>query len=73
MLVELVRFFSDVKIHDHATYFVDSLWEYTDVLRVSVRMPHSRSSAGTPGCSLPTGLGSNDVAPAGRQMWHRPD
>ncbi|KAL5476327.1 hypothetical protein EMCRGX_G026256 [Ephydatia muelleri] len=33
MLMELVRFYVDVKIHEHATYFVDSLWEYTDVLR----------------------------------------
>ena len=36
MLMELVRFYVDVKIHEHATYFVDSLWEYTDVLRVRV-------------------------------------
>ena len=34
MLRELVRFFLDVKIHEHATYFVDSLWDHTDVLRV---------------------------------------
>jgi len=34
MLRELVRFFLDVKIHEHATYFVDSLWDYTDVLKV---------------------------------------
>ena len=43
MLLELVRFFSDVKIHDHATYFVDSLWENTDVLRVRVALSDSYS------------------------------
>ncbi|CAI7999749.1 Cohesin subunit SA-2 [Geodia barretti] len=32
-LVELVRFFMEVNIHQHATYFVDSLWDNTDVLR----------------------------------------
>lgn len=31
-LVELVRFFCEVKIHDHAFYFVDSLWDYCEVL-----------------------------------------
>ena len=31
-LMELVRFFCEVKIHDHAHYFVDSLWEHTEVL-----------------------------------------
>lgn len=36
MLRELVRFFLDVKIHEHATYFVDSLWDHTDVLRVNI-------------------------------------
>lgn len=30
--MELVRFFCEVKIHDHAHYFVDSLWEHCDVL-----------------------------------------
>ncbi len=34
MLRELVRFFIDVKIHDHATYYVDSLWDYAAVLKV---------------------------------------
>lgn len=34
-LVELVRFFLEVNIHQHATYFVDSLWDYTSVIRVS--------------------------------------
>lgn len=34
MLRELVRFFLEVKVHDHATYFVDSLWDHTDVLKV---------------------------------------
>lgn len=36
MLTELIKFFVEVKIHDHASYFVDSFWEYTDVLEVSV-------------------------------------
>ena len=35
MLNELVKFFVEVKIHDHSNYFVDSLWDYTDVLQVS--------------------------------------
>ncbi len=35
MLNELVKFFIEVKIHDHSNYFVDSLWDYTDVLQVS--------------------------------------
>ena len=30
--MELIRFFCEVKIHDHAHYFVDSLWEYCEVL-----------------------------------------
>ena len=34
MLRELVRFFLEVKVHEHAAYFVDSLWEHTDVLKV---------------------------------------
>ncbi len=33
-LNELVKFFVEVKIHDHANYFVDSLWDHTDVLQV---------------------------------------
>lgn len=32
-LMELVRFFCEVKVHDHAHYFVDSLWEHCDVLQ----------------------------------------
>lgn len=31
-LMELVRFFCEVKIHEHAHYFVDSLWECCEVL-----------------------------------------
>ena len=40
-LTELIKFFSEVKIHDHANYFVDSLWDHTEVLQVSgaVLMP----------------------------------
>lgn len=34
-LVELVRFFLEVNIHQHATYFVDSLWDYASVIKVS--------------------------------------
>ena len=34
-LVELVRFFLEVNIHQHATYFVDSLWDYAPVLKAS--------------------------------------
>ncbi len=30
--MELVRFFCEVRIHDHAHYFVDSLWESCEVL-----------------------------------------
>lgn len=33
-LVELVRFFLEVNIHQHATYFVDSLWDYASVIKV---------------------------------------
>jgi hypothetical protein len=32
-LKELVRFFLEVKIHQHAHYIVDSLWEHADVLQ----------------------------------------
>ena len=32
-LVEVVRFFLEVNIHQHATYFVDSLWEHTSVIK----------------------------------------
>ncbi len=35
-LNELVKFFVEVKIHDHANYFVDSLWDHTDVLQVGL-------------------------------------
>ena len=34
-MTELIKFFSEVKIHDHASYFVDSLWDHTEVLQVS--------------------------------------
>ena len=30
--MELIRFFCEVKIHDHAHYFVESLWECCEVL-----------------------------------------
>ena len=43
-LVELVRFFMEVNIHQHATYFVDSLWDNTDVLRVRLLAPYHLSS-----------------------------
>ena len=33
-LTELIKFFSEVKIHDHANYFVDSLWDHTEVMQV---------------------------------------
>ena len=33
-LTELIKFFLEVKIHDHANYFVDSLWDHTEVLQV---------------------------------------
>ena len=39
-LVELVRFFMEVNIHQHATYFVDSLWDNSDVLRVRLLAPY---------------------------------
>ena len=42
-LVELVRFFMEVNIHQHATYFVDSLWDNTDVLRVRLLAPYHLS------------------------------
>ena len=32
-MMELVRFFCEVKVHDHAHYFVDSLWEHCEVLQ----------------------------------------
>ena len=32
-LMELVRFFCEVKVHDHAHYFVDSLWDHCEVLQ----------------------------------------
>ena len=32
-LVEVVRFFLEVNIHQHATYFVDSLWDHTNVIK----------------------------------------
>ena len=35
MLNELIKFFVEVKIHDHANYFVDSFWDYADVLQVN--------------------------------------
>lgn len=31
-MIKLIRFFCDVKIHDHAHYFVDSLWDNCSVL-----------------------------------------
>jgi len=31
--MELVRFFCEVKVHDHAHYFVDSLWDHCEVLQ----------------------------------------
>ena len=31
---ELLRFFLEVRIHNHTEYIVDSLWEHTDVLQV---------------------------------------
>lgn len=34
-LRELVRFFLEVKIHNHAEYIVDSLWDHTPVLQVN--------------------------------------
>lgn len=34
-LRELVRFFLEVKIHHHAEYIVDSLWDHTAVLQVN--------------------------------------
>lgn len=37
MLNELIKFFVEVKIHDHANYFVDSFWDYADVLQVNVK------------------------------------
>lgn len=33
-LRELLRFFLEAKIHHHAEYIVDSLWEHTDILQV---------------------------------------
>ena len=36
MVVELIRFFIESKVHDHAIYFADSLWDYVPVLKVCV-------------------------------------
>lgn len=33
ILKELLRFFTEAKIHEHAPYFVDALWDYTPVLK----------------------------------------
>ena len=35
-LRELVRFFLEAKIHEHAVYMVDSLWQHTEVLQVQI-------------------------------------
>lgn len=52
MLRELVRFFLDVKIHEHATYFVDSLWDYTEVLKVCKAVTSTFQSHDNEGSSI---------------------
>ena len=37
MMREIVRFFTEARIHEYATFFVDSLWDHTPVLQVSER------------------------------------
>ena len=72
-LVELVRFFMEVNIHQHATYFVDSLWDYTAVVRVTaiITLPTGRAPHSV--CACCPGLGLCDQPAAGREGWYCAD